>query len=83
MEVNSEFIMQVIDKLVGKIDPCADSSIDSKRIKNLKVYLAVLEEMHGNVVDILRVHHDSPYGSVWPFIEECKKTLNRIEDNGF
>jgi len=56
-------IRAVIQKLVGNIDPVADSAIDAERLENLKTLCKVLFEF---VVDIDRIGNmsrNSPYAS--------------------
>jgi len=76
--MNKETIIEIIKKLTGEINPVADASIDRDRIENLKLFLEVFDEMHSMICDIEYYWKDSKYGSVFPFVEACKKQFKNI-----
>ena len=39
MEINKEYVMKLLGKVIGEIRPCADAAIDGKRIENLKLFI--------------------------------------------
>jgi len=76
--MTKEIVLEVIEKLIGKISPMADAAFDSDRLKNLKLFIEVFDEMHTMIDDIAYRHKDTKYGSVRPFVEECSKQLERM-----
>ena len=78
MEITKEYVIELLNKVIGEIEPCADSAIDSQRIKNLKLFLDVFDEMYIKIDDILYKWKDTRFGSVKPFTEACRKQLDKI-----
>lgn len=61
--MKAEIINAVVDKLVGKIVPVADSSIDKERIANMQVFIDVLDSMYEAVESIATNFKDSQFHS--------------------
>jgi hypothetical protein len=64
--MTKEIVLEVIEKLIGKINPMADAAFDSDRLKNLKLFIEVCDEMNTMIDDIAYKHKDTKYGSVKP-----------------
>ena len=78
--MDKENVLEVLKKLVGNINPVADSAIDRERFENLKLFLEVFEEMHTMIDDISHAWRDTPYGSVKPFVDACNKQLENFKE---
>ena len=61
--MESEQIYEVLKRLVGPVEPWADSSIDAERFKNMEKFIEIFQEMHTVIDDIAYRYKDSPYGS--------------------
>ena len=79
--MTKETILEVIQKLIGNINPVAVASIDRERIENLRLFIAVLDEMHTMIDDIAYKWGDTHYGSVKPFVDACNAQLNRYRSS--
>ena len=55
-ELSSEQIVEVINKLVGPINPIGESNTDSKRFENLELLCDVVNQL---VTKIDKVSHDN------------------------
>lgn len=58
-----EVILQVVNKLIGEIEPVADSSIDNERYENLKLFIKLFDNMYSIIDDIAHKYKDSPFYS--------------------
>lgn len=45
-------LIEIIDKLVGSINPTGDHGVDEDRIKNLEKYIALSDSLFMNIVHI-------------------------------
>lgn len=61
--MKAESISEVIEALVGPIDPVADSSIDEKRRENLEKLIAVADRIIMDIGHVGIQHKNSPYHS--------------------
>jgi hypothetical protein len=50
IKMNGELICEVIDKLIGKIEPIGVEHIDDKRYKNLQNFIIILDTMIYNLI---------------------------------
>lgn len=57
-------LIDVVDKLVGKIEPTGDTSVDEERFENLKAYCELINEMVKRVDDVAYNNMDSSLASV-------------------
>ena len=78
MEMTKEIIMELLERVIGNINPVADGTIDGGRIKNLELFIEVFDEMHIMIDDIPYRWKDTKYGSVIPFIKACNDQLDRM-----
>lgn len=46
-------LIDVVDKLVGRIEPIGDTSVDEERFENLKAYCELINEMVKRVDDVV------------------------------
>lgn len=44
--------IEIIEKLIGPIEPVGDSAIDEKRLGNIDEYLNLFDEMYGKLISI-------------------------------
>lgn len=77
--MTSEEIYKVIEKLVGQLDPIADSRIDADRRENLKIFIDVFEKMHTKIDSVAWDNKDSPYGSVKETVALANKALDNLK----
>jgi hypothetical protein len=54
--LNAENIYEVIEKLVGPIDPVGETTVDEKRFENLKTAILIVDKM---IYDICFVSRSS------------------------
>lgn len=76
--MTKEIVLEVIQKLIGNINPVADASVDMERIENLKLFIDVFDEMHTMIDDITYRWRDTNYCSVTPFVNACNEQLDRM-----
>ena len=58
--MNAETIYEVITKLVGPIDPIAESREDDRRFENLKVMISIFDKIHSDLDDLEFEHKNKP-----------------------
>ncbi|WP_333615651.1 hypothetical protein [Bacteroides pyogenes] len=66
-------LIEIVDKLVGNIEPFGSESIDEVRFENLKVYCELIEKMIIKVDNIAYENKDDTSSSV-------KKSVDYISD---
>ena len=66
-------------RLIGAIEPIADSAVDSKRFENLKEYCDLAEEILHDIYKVAQVS-DSQFGSMAKAGEYAKERLNTFGD---
>jgi hypothetical protein len=76
--MEKETILEVIKKLIGPIEPVADSAIDAVRENNLTLFIAVFDEMHTMIDDIAYRYTDSPYASQRRLAAMCNEQLDKM-----
>jgi hypothetical protein len=76
--MESEKIIEVIEKLIGNIEPVADSSIDSKRYDNMETYIKVFNHMHIEIDRIAYEYSDSRYASAKRIGELASKHIDSM-----
>lgn len=57
-------LIDIVNKLVGRIEPIGDTSIDCERFENLKAYCELINEMVKRVDDVVCNNWDSSLASV-------------------
>lgn len=57
-------LIDIVDKLVGNIEPVGDTTIDNERFENLKVYCELINEMVRKVDDVTYNNRNSTLASV-------------------
>jgi hypothetical protein len=76
--MTKEVVIEVINKLIGPIRPCGESGVDSERLENIKLYIAVFDEMHTVIDDIAWRYKDSPYASEKQIGMRCKIQIDEM-----
>lgn len=66
-------VIDIVDKLVGRIDPIGDTAIDNERFENLKVYCELIDTMVRNIDDIAYNNMNSELSSI-------KRTVDYVSD---
>lgn len=59
--MKSEVIIEVIDKLVGSIEPYGSTQIDEERLENLETLLEVMDEYIGEIIDVTKYRNRHEY----------------------
>lgn len=59
--MKSEVIIEVIDKLVGSIEPYGSTQIDEERLENLETLLEVMDEYIGEIIDVTKYRNRYEY----------------------
>ena len=57
-------LIDIVDKLVGNIEPVGDTTIDNERFENLKVYCELINVMVRKVDDVTYNNRNSTLASV-------------------
>lgn len=60
-------LIDIVNKLVGRIEPIGDTSVDEERFENLKAYCELINEMVKRVDDVVCNNWDSRLDSVKKF----------------
>ena len=68
--LTSRQIYDVLISIIGNVEPVADASIDTERLKNLKKLESVADYINEKILKISREYY-SPYGSVKTIAEEA------------
>jgi len=59
--MKSEVIIEVIDKLVGSIEPYGSTQIDEERLKNLETLLEVMDEYINEIINVTKYRNRHEY----------------------
>lgn len=62
--MNSEVIIEVIDRLVGSIEPYGSTQIDEERLKNLETLFEVMDEYINEIEKVARYRNRHEYSIV-------------------
>ena len=76
--MEAEIIFEVLKKLTGEVTPYADSSIDEKRLENMKVFIEVFDKMHYVIDDIAYKYKNSLYHSAKEIGVLCDKHIDSM-----
>lgn len=77
--MDSKTIIEVLDRLIGDIEPTGDSSIDASRLENLEVYGEVLIKMSNRLHSIVdKGHKYNSLKSMKDIIEKSDNILDRL-----
>lgn len=77
--MNSEVIIEVIDKLVGSIEPYGSTQIDEERLKNLETLLEVMDEYINEIIDVTKYRNRYEY-SILAIAERAYDWLVGLRD---
>ena len=50
--MNAEQVFEVIEKLIGSVEPYGATHIDSERKENMKTFIEVFDKMHQVIDDV-------------------------------
>ena len=59
--MDSKVIIEVIDRLVGSIEPYGSTQIDEERLKNLETLLEVMDEYISEIIDAAKYRNRYEY----------------------
>lgn len=54
-------IYDVINKLIGKIEPYGDSNIDKERMENLKIHVDIIYKMIEDLIEVAKYKNRPEY----------------------
>lgn len=57
-------LIDIVNRLVGRIEPIGDTTIDCERFENLKAYCELINEMVRRIDDVVCSNMDSSLASV-------------------
>ena len=77
--MKSEVIIEVIDRLVGSIEPYGSTQIDEERLKNLETLLEVMDEYIGEIIDVTKYRNRYEY-SILEIAERAYDWLVDLRD---
>lgn len=78
--IEAGVILSVTRELIGETEPCGDSAIDSKRMKNLDKLIFVVDELLRVVVQTAAIGKDSIEGSMKDIGEKAYTELIELRD---
>lgn len=74
-----DVVIEVIEKLIGSIEPIADTTIDDKRYENLMTYQYVADYMINQIILIASKYYKDIYGSRE---KAGKRSLDWVNEEG-
>ena len=77
--MKSEVIIEVIDRLVGSIQPYGSTQIDEERLKNLEILLEVMDEYINKIIDVTKYRNRHEY-SILEIAERAYDWLVGLRD---
>jgi len=77
--MNAQNIIEVIDKLVGRISPVGETNTDNERFENLETLCEVLNHYHAELVWLRRYEESYEY-SVKRAGERARKFIKFIHE---
>lgn len=80
--MEADIIYEVLEKLVGRVDPEGDSSIDGERYENMKKFIEIFDKMHIKIDDIAYRYKDSQYASEKRIGLICDEHLDKMGIEG-
>lgn len=70
-------VIDVMEKLVGPIEPVADTTIDDERYDNLLMYQYIVDYMIDQIIMIARFYYKDIYGSREKAGKRCAEWLDK------
>lgn len=77
--MNSEVIIEVVDRLVGSIEPYGSTQIDEERLKNLETLIEVMDEYINEIIDVTKYRNRYEY-SILEIAERAYDWLVGLRD---
>lgn len=71
----------IVKKLIGPIAPVGDSAIDKERLKNLKDFCSLVENVMYDLDDIYSRNINSKEHSVYEIARQAERTLEDVRSN--
>lgn len=79
--MSDEDIVKVVNKLVGEINPIADSSYDLKILNNIMLMGSVIDTLVCNIGNVMYSNRDSQFASIQECTLKGKEILTTINAN--
>lgn len=77
--MKSETINEVLDKLIGKIEPVGETNIDSERFENLKTVIGVVDDLLIRIEEVAQYKNYQEH-SIKRSAEFAEKWLKSTKD---
>ena len=77
--MKSEVIIEVIDRLVGSIEPYGSESIDKERLENLETLIEILDEYINEMIDVTKYRNRYEY-SILKIADRAYEWLVELRD---
>lgn len=71
-------IFDIVEKLVGEIEPVGSTHVDKERFKNLKVMIKLMDDIYRELDHILYENKDMNEDSIKESVEYINKFFDRI-----
>lgn len=76
--MESQKIIEVIQKLVGNVNPAGAAHLDDERLKNLQTLIEVGEAVVNMIGDVAINNRKYPEGSIRKAVDLADKFMNRL-----
>lgn len=77
-KMKAETVYEVIEKLIGPIDPEGDSAIDAKRLVSMEAFIEIFNMMHLKIDTIAYEYKNSKQASIKRIVDVCNKHLDSM-----
>lgn len=77
--MNSELIIEVINKLIGSIEPYGSESIDKERLENLETLIEVVDEYINEIIHAAKYRNRYEY-SILKIADRAYEWLVELRD---
>jgi hypothetical protein len=78
MSLPTSTLLEVVERIVGTIEPVGDTAIDTHRLVNLKAWAALTVEMVGALVSLANDNRTSHCASVREAVSVARAALKEI-----
>lgn len=76
--MDSEQVIEVLEKLIGPIEPAGETHTDNVRLENLKNYIEVLDHLHTEVDRISCEYEKYHQHSIKEMQQMCSKHIKSM-----
>lgn len=75
-------IIDIVDNLIGPIEPTGCHSTDSRRLNNLEEAISLVDRLLIDMDNLYHIHKDSHEQSVQHIVQRCEEFLKSLEYYG-